>query len=323
MNLKMKNYTILFLVYIILLLFGFNIKLLYATSDTIPPRHQVTLREAHIGTLGIDTNLLDSYGLLPNNIRQFYLDSRAVFSANPDAGFTHPQIIEVAHEQDIQLMGGPMLGYLKEDGVSIWLRPSVSKPLEVKVKTYDGSFEKSFIKNSIKPGVEQRIVLDGLMPDTKYNYEVLTDNKNIAAGSFTTASSFGKQGVFKIAFGSCFHKIGLHNPNLINQILKSDPLAMMLLGDIAADDRENQINMHRADYLLRDVSNAWKSLVENIPLYSSWTIMIILTMTWAEFRKDLLKQTVRPCAKCGTRTGIIRRMKTREFTSIHVLGLWK
>ena len=45
---------------------------------------------------------------------------------------------------------------------------------------------------------------------------------------------------------------------------------MMLLGDIAVDDRENNFSMHRSDYLLRDVSHAWKKLAANIPLYSSW-----------------------------------------------------
>jgi len=45
---------------------------------------------------------------------------------------------------------------------------------------------------------------------------------------------------------------------------------MMLLGDIAVDDRENQINMHRSDYQLRDISKPWQQLAANVPLYTSW-----------------------------------------------------
>ena len=45
---------------------------------------------------------------------------------------------------------------------------------------------------------------------------------------------------------------------------------MMLIGDIAADDRENRINMHRSDYLLRDVSKPWQKLAANVPLYAAW-----------------------------------------------------
>lgn len=44
----------------------------------------------------------------------------------------------------------------------------------------------------------------------------------------------------------------------------------MLLGDIAVDDREDNINMHRSDYQLRDVSKAWQQLAANVPLYTSW-----------------------------------------------------
>ena len=73
-----------------------------------------------------------------------------------------------------------------------------------------------------------------------------------------------------MAFGSCFLKIGLHNPNLISEIVNRKPHAMMLLGDMAVDDRENHINLHRSDYLLRDVSKPWRQLSANVPLYASW-----------------------------------------------------
>ena len=67
----------------------------------------------------------------------------------------------------------------------------------------------------------------------------------------------------RIAFGSCFHKIGLHNPNLINTILERKPQAMMLLGDIAVDDRNGNVSMHQSDYLLRDLSAPWQKLRNN------------------------------------------------------------
>jgi alkaline phosphatase D len=266
----MRYFNILFQLYFFLSLFIFSNNCHSAVNDTIPPRHKVTLREAHVGNLEIDTKLLDSYGILPENIRQFYLDARAVFSGNPDADFTNPKIIEAAYKYNIPLMAGPLLGNLQEDGVVIWLRPSTSKPVVIKVTKSDGTDEKLFVKNSLEPGIEQRIVLDGLSPYTEYKYAIYVNNTEIAEGSFKTAPPSGKKGIFKITFGSCFHKIGLHNPNLINQILNREPQAMMLLGDIAADDRENRINMHRSDYLLRDVSKPWRNLSANVPLYASW-----------------------------------------------------
>ena len=241
-----------------------------ADNDTIVPRHKVTLPEAHVGNPDIDTKLLDSYGRLSENIRQFYLDARAVFAANSNADFTHPEIIKAAKKHEVPLMGGPILGNLSEDGVVVWLRPAIKKRLVVKVKKSGSNDEMSFVKKTVQPGVEQRIVLDGLSPDTEYSYSVFAGDQPVAKGDFTTAPSSGEKGEFRLAFGSCFHKIGLHNPNLINEILKREPQAMLLLGDIAADDRENQINMHRSDYLLRDVSKAWSKLAAHVPLYTLW-----------------------------------------------------
>jgi alkaline phosphatase D len=238
--------------------------------DTIPPRHKVTLSEAHIGNLEIDTKLLDSYGLLPDNVREFYLQARAVFSGSSDIDFTNPQIIEIAQKCNLSLMSGPMLGNLSENGVTLWLRPSYDDPLVVRLTKIEGSAVKSYTKNSIEPGVEQRIVIDGLDSDTEYKYAVYVKERRIAEGRFATAPAVNKKEMFRLTFGSCFHKIGLHNPNLIYQILARKPQAMMLLGDIAVDDRENRINMHRSDYLLRDVSKSWRLLSANVPLYAVW-----------------------------------------------------
>jgi alkaline phosphatase D len=234
------------------------------------PRHKVTLPEAHIGDLVNDTRLLDSYEILPANIRQFYLDARAVFSEIRDVDFTNPRILESAQKHNIPLMGGPMLGNLKEDGIIIMLRPSTSTPLEVKVTRTNGGDERIFITDLMDPGVEQRIVIDGLTPDTDYHYTISTGQQKIAKGKFKTAPDPDEKSQFRLAFGSCFHKIGLHNPNLANQIIKREPHAMALIGDIAVDDRENNISMHRSDYLLRDVSAPWQKIAANIPLYSAW-----------------------------------------------------
>ena len=239
-------------------------------SDTIPPLHKVTLNEAHKGNPEIDTKLLDSYGLLPQNIRQFYLHSREVFVNDPNANFNDPAIIAAASENDIPLMGGPLLGNLQDDKVTVWLRPANADLFTIKVKDQEKGREKSYTEKSVKPGIEQRMVLDGITPGTPYNYTVYSGKRKVAEGEFVTAPASDQTDHFRITFGSCFHKIGLHNPNLISQILGRKPVAMMLLGDIAVDDRENQINMHRSDYLLRDVSAAWSRLAANTPLYTNW-----------------------------------------------------
>jgi alkaline phosphatase D len=265
-----KRYTIYFQYLIFLAIVVVGNHCLAAKPDTIPPRYKVTLNEAHAGDIATDTRLLDSYGLLPENIRAFYLSARTVFEGNAEADFTHTEIIEAARNNSIPLMGGPMLGNLSAGGVTLWMRSSNTNPLVVKVKKTDAPDEKSYIVNPEGAGLELRIMIDGLDSSTGYQYSIYSENKRIAEGVFTTAPESGEKGIFRLAFGSCFHKIGLHNPNLISQILEREPQSMMLLGDIAVDDRRNRINLHRADYLLRDVSGPWRKLAANVPLYTAW-----------------------------------------------------
>jgi alkaline phosphatase D len=68
----------------------------------------------YIGNENVDTQLLDGYGELPYNIREFYLESRTLFDAN-NAKYTSKEIVETVHKNKIALMGGPMLGNLKEE----------------------------------------------------------------------------------------------------------------------------------------------------------------------------------------------------------------
>ncbi len=240
------------------------------TAKVVEPIYKVTLDEAHIGDLEIDTKLLDSYGRLPDNIRSFYLDARAVFEADLQADFTDPKIIAAAKKHDILIMGGPMLGDLKSDGVTIWLR--TAKDAVVKVKVIDPKTQKSLLYNAgtFVAGEEQRIVIEGLKANTHYDYSILIDGESTRSGHFTTAPAYYFDGEFRIAFGADFHKVGVHNPNLMREIVARDAHVMLMYGDSAVDDREELVNMHRADYQLRDVAKSWRDFAANIPVYTGW-----------------------------------------------------
>lgn len=228
------------------------------------PIFKVTLGEAHKGTPEIDARLLDSYGRPAHNLRQFYMDARKLFQADAQAAFTDPAIIAAAEKYGLALMGGPLLGDLRDDGVKVWMRPATERSMTITVA------DQSFPVKSLPAGTAVRTRLDGLAPSTRYAYEVKAEGEIVAQGKFTSAPRDEDQYEFRITFGSCCHKIGLHNPNLFREILRRNPNAMLFLGDIAVDDRNNQINMHRADYQLRDVSEPWRDLVSKVPVYASW-----------------------------------------------------
>lgn len=235
----------------------------------VQPLHEVTLKEAHVGNLEIDTRLLDSYGLLPENERDFYLEARRIFTSRI-TDFTDPQIVAAARKNKVALMSGPLLGNLKTDGVNISLRPSSIKRLKVKVLQTDGQKVKTYTLKPKTPGKEHRIQLTGLNTNTEYHFQVFSKRKQLAAGSFRTAPEINAKEPVRIAFSSGFHKIGVHNPNLINTIVNRKPQAMVLLGDLAVDDREDNFSMHRSDYLLRDVAKPWQKLASNLAIYAAW-----------------------------------------------------
>lgn len=238
-------------------------------TDSIPVRHNVTLPQAHKGTLEIDSLLLDSYVRLPENIRQFYLEARLVLEENA-VDFTDEKIVAAAAKNGIPLMSGPMLGDLKENGISIWLRPASKLPIQIDVRDITSEKVKSYTLKPTVPGKVERIVLNDLSPLSEYSYSIKVQGSEVAEGTFQTTSKIGETSELRLVFASDFHKIGLHNPNLIDAILKRNPIAMLLLGDLAVDDRDTNLSMHRADYLLRDVSQPWKKLAVNVPLYAAW-----------------------------------------------------
>jgi len=183
-------------------------------GKAIEPTFKVTLRDAHKGTLDVDTRLLDSYEKLPANVRQFYLDARALFAANGQADFSDSEVVAAAHRHGVKLMGGPMLGDLREDGVTVWLRPATDAAISITVG------DRSYPVNSSHPGAAVRTRLYGLSPATSYEYVVNLAGRTVAQEQFKTSPTQLASGPFRIAFGSCCHKIGVHNPNTFREILK-------------------------------------------------------------------------------------------------------
>lgn len=256
------------LIFIYLLIFN---NLICFAEEPVKAINNVTLPKAHKGTLEIDTLLLDSYGKLPENRRQFYLDAREILTGSPNATLNDPGIIEAAKKAELKLISGPMLGNVSDNGITVWFRPVNADTYIVSVKADGEDDEKKYSKKVSEAGTAASIELTDLKENQKYRYKLLNSAGDvIGEGNFKTAPKAGSGEITRIAFGSCFHKIGVHNPNLMKLIVKRNNLAMLLLGDLAVDDRETKLNMHYSDYLLRDVSKSWRNFSANIPVYASW-----------------------------------------------------
>ncbi|HKK09957.1 MAG TPA: alkaline phosphatase D family protein, partial [Bacteroidales bacterium] len=169
--------------------------------------------------------------------------------------------------------GGPMLGNISPHGVNVWIRTLFPAPVEIQVKNEGKLQTFGPVGSSAESDLTAIVKVSGLNPNTKYSYRVLVDGEPLNPGTekfFVTPPEYDQPAKTKIAFGSCYHRWGLCNQRLSEQIRSREPLAMLLNGDMAAQDRNNNIAMHRVDYLLRDFHMAWKKLAATIPVYATW-----------------------------------------------------
>jgi alkaline phosphatase D len=229
------------------------------------------------GDLESNLTLLNQWGQQTETINRLYADAYRVLVAKRDATFMdvagNADIQHICKENGIVHLGGPMLGSVTQDGARVWLRTFQPAKVEVRV-TVDG-LERTYgpVQSTPETDLTAIVPITGLAPGTSHPYRVLVDGKAIAIPShaaITTAPSNEKPGKVRIAFGSCFHRWGIGNKQQADLIRSRAPAALLTIGDIAVQDRDNHLGLHRADYLQRDFQPAWQNLVAAIPVFATW-----------------------------------------------------
>ncbi len=229
------------------------------------------------GDLQSNLRLLNLWGEQPESVQEIYEAAYNVLTADPAARFADVAADETFQDRceshDIVMLGGPMLGCVSADGARVWVR--TSRPASVEVLIVEGDVTHSFGPDhaSAENDLTAIVQVSGLRPATRYPYRVLVDG--VAAplpenATIVTAPPEVAAGKMRIAFGSCYHRWGLGNMTLTKAIQERQPTAMLLLGDVAVQDRNEHLGLHRADYLMRDMMPAWQRLVAKTPVYVTW-----------------------------------------------------
>jgi alkaline phosphatase D len=182
------------------------------------------------------------------------------------------EVQKLCKEQGVTHLGGPMLGCLQPDGAKVWVR--TLKPAKVMVTLEMDGEKKTFgpVESSLESDLVAIVEVKGLKPGSTTPYRVLIDGREatISKHAAITTPADDKSVKTRITFGTCQHRWGIAHVENTQMILKQQPTAMLMYGDIAAQDRNNELGMHRADYALRDTHQTWKDLASCIPLYTSW-----------------------------------------------------
>ena len=221
--------------------------------------------------------ILNLSGVQPDYVQDIFTTAFNALSVSPQASFgclaDHQEFVALCKRNGLLLTGGPMLGNIAADGARIWVRTLYPAKVEVhvNVRGADRIFGPA---NSAKESDLTAVVdISGLEAGVRYPYRIFVDGQPVkleASTFFTTLPPEGQPARTNIVFGSCYHRWGLSNTRLARQIESQSPLALLLNGDLAVQDRNNNIAMHRADYLLRDLQPAWKRLAATVPVYATW-----------------------------------------------------
>ena len=231
------------------------------------------LNAAHRGTVEIDMALLNQ-APQPAPVQAFFAEARRLFDSNPKADFADLAALrEVAERHGIPLLGGPMLGVLSHDSAQVWVR--TVKPAQVTVLVQVAGNERRFgpVPTTIESDHAAAVPIHGLQPATRHPYRVLVDGQPVpmpASAAIVAAPAPDAPTRMTLAFGADFHKTGLWNRPLLDRIRTRGNSALLLLGDSAVDDRDNRVGLHRSDYLLRDLSPAWRELAASTAVYATW-----------------------------------------------------
>ena len=243
-----------------------------AKRSRVEPGHP---QQINRGDLAGNMQLLNLWGERPVALQRLYQAAYQVLAARPDATFADlgrdPTVQRLCAEAGVTHFGGPMLGAIGPDGVAVWLRTLHPARVEVLV-TVDGR-DQSFgpVQSTEQSDLTAVVPVTGLKPGARYSYRVLVDSRPIAvAVPMTLVTAPAGPARARIVFGSCFHRWGLGNQWQAEAICKREPTALLIYGDIAVQDRDNHLGLHRADYLLRDFHPAWQRIAAAVPVYATW-----------------------------------------------------
>ncbi len=220
--------------------------------------------------------LLNMWGQKPETTIQLYTSINNALAASLTATFKtvseDAAVKNLCNEQGVLLFGGPLLGCIAEDSANVWVR--TVRPASVEVRAEVNGKWQTFgpVRSTFESDLSAVVRVTGLSAGTTTPYKVAVDGKEVSiqANAVITTPPSDSNVQTRIVFGTCPHRWGLGNEKQADTILSRKPNAMLIYGDVAVQDKRNNLGLVRADYALRDFHPAWQNLVSAVPVYASW-----------------------------------------------------
>ena len=179
--------------------------------------------------------------------------------------------VKILNEGNYSLLHGPMLGAITSNQARIWVRTGRPARVEVRVRDAENSWKKTFTDNSLPESDYTAVVqLDGLNPETKYNYTVLIDGiRYFTGGSIRTLPSGNKPLTLKIGFGGGAGYTPWYE-RMWDTLLTHRPDAFLLLGDNVYIDHPEVPEVQEYCYYRRQSRPEFRRFVSEVPVYAIW-----------------------------------------------------
>ncbi len=218
--------------------------------------------------------LLNLWGEQLEPVQKLYTLIDSVLSANKDATYADVSrdeaVQQFCNDHNVLHLGGPMLGCITDTSARVWVR--TVQPAEVTVRVAIDGSETDYgpVRSTEDSDLVSIVSVTGLKPGTLYSYLVLVDDTPIPMPEHAAISTVPDTNRLRLAFGTCPHRWGLGNQRQADLIRSRKPSALLMYGDVAAQDKDNHVGKHRSDYQVRDFYPAWQSLSSSIPVYATW-----------------------------------------------------
>ena len=218
--------------------------------------------------------LLNLWGEQPKPVQNLYRLIDSILSADREVTYADVSrdetVRQFCKDHNVLHLGGPMLGCITETSVKVWVR--TVRPAKVEVRLNIDGAETTFgpILSTDESDLVSIVPVTGLKPGISYPYKVLVDGTPIPVPKHAVITTVPDTNRLRLAFGTCPHRWGLGNSKQADMIRSRKPSALLMYGDIAAQDKNNHFGKHRSDYQVRDLYSAWQSLSSTIPVYATW-----------------------------------------------------
>jgi hypothetical protein len=203
-------------------------------------------------------------------------DAQAIVTGAPlDRGWialqgeSHPvdfRKVDIKPLDGLHVIGGPLLGDLRSDGVRLWFQVDHPGPVSIDVvdQTDNTTRHLTFLASTEREG-SIIVPLNGLKPGTKYRVNI-TDELNTHTEFTTLPEGSGQHA--RIAFGSCA-KEAPGSASVWKRMLQENLTALVLLGDTPYIDTTDLATQRRR-YREFAMADGFRDLAATVPVYSTW-----------------------------------------------------